>query len=311
MEIPAKIRRYLRKIEIDYGIETQYSFEELLLALVRRSTKVRDDPYRLLEQMREGFYRHLTEDQWIVFRVKLLELGGFNALASFRRLKRNSPMEYAFLLSVACRQEWLDAKINWKYNRDELWRPLLGAVACNDNLCFDRLCDLWETRFEESNNLVYEAITIAVIALRNLDRENLENAAKLLRKRKCYPYVGAVKSVLLGVQANSPEEVQAGFEVMFKKHKSYMFDTAEDAIIEPFALGLFELIRVYSPELLSLFDFNRELPWDADYATWRISGPAVEDEYRKLNLPSYLVRPLVEMTDMDWAPDNRPKRNPG
>lgn len=59
MEIPAKIRRHLRKIEIDYGIETEYSFEDLILMLVRRSTKVREDPYRILEQMREGIYRHV------------------------------------------------------------------------------------------------------------------------------------------------------------------------------------------------------------------------------------------------------------
>ena len=310
MEIPSKTRRHLRKIEMDYGIQTEYSFEELVLALVRRSTKIYDDPYRILEQMREGFYKHLTEDQWTIFRVKLLELSGFNALASYRRLKRDSPLEYAFLLSLACRQEWLDAKINWKYNRDELWRPFLGAVASNDNLCCERICDLWATRFNKSNNLIYEALTIAVIALRSHDEASLEGASVLLRKRKCYPYVGAVKSVLLGVQDKSPETVQAGFDVMFKKHKSYMFDTAEDAIIEPFALGLFELIRNYSPDLLSLFDFNRELPWDAEYATWRMAAPAVEEEYRKLKLPSFLIGPLVEMVDMDWAPDNRLKENP-
>jgi len=86
-----------------------------------------------------------------------------------------------------------------------------------------------------------------------------------------------------------------------------MYGEARNALIEPFALGLYELIRTYSPELLSLLDPNRDLPWDGEYASWRVKAEDIGDEYRNLNLPSHLRGPLVEMVDMDWPPDNRPR----
>lgn len=308
MKVAAKTRKLLRAMELELGPESKdlgSSFEDFLLSEIRRTTKVYDDPYKIDEQLRNGLYKHCTENQWTLARVKFFEMIGLN-IAAYRRITRNDPVEYARLLSVASRQEWLDAKINWNYERENIWRPLMGAVASNDMLCVQRLIELWETRFDKSHNRIYEALTVAVIAMFRKDTVSLKDACEKLAKRKCYPYVLGVKTVILGVANESAESVRDGLDLMLKKFKSYMYGDAKHAIIDPFALGLYELVRTFSPGLLSAFDVSQELPWDGEYAVWRESCAGIEEEYRKLTLPSFMKGPLVEMIDMDWAPDNRP-----
>jgi hypothetical protein len=266
----------------------------------------------------------LSDDQWLLsrflFRCAPYKLPDANMVAAIRRIREDSPPDYALPLSIATRVEWLRVHFYSEgmgdFSPDDLWRPILVAAATRDRLAIERLVTMWEGNTSKPNNRAYAAICMGLQALVRRDPVALRAAVEETRKRKSYAYVTGVNMVLEAVDSGDTPGFADGLDKMLRGIKRYLFDDAAMALIDPFAIGIYELARDYSPGIVTSFDVTRELPWDSEYHAWLSSVNDIADQYQQLEEmepPPLIRRALFQMEGMEWAveyysPSWRPKK---
>ncbi|MCC7337317.1 MAG: hypothetical protein IT422_19690 [Pirellulaceae bacterium] len=308
MKITKPLQRVLSQIEEQHSELHNLCAQQLIDRQLESQKNIPEHALAFVNQIRHGLYAKCSDDQWTLFTFSnFISFIHVNSVAAYRRIKYDLPIEYAMLVALSARAEWMAAKVNWKYTRDELWRPILLAACVHDRTAVERLLAHWEARQGKPSNRAYEAICLGVEALLKRDTGLLKTAVEESAKRKTASYVKGINMVLAGIDAANPELTAQGFDQMLKRFRGYMFDDQACALIDPFAHGLFELAKSYSPKCLESFDTRRRLPWDAEFSEWILSVDDISGELSKLRLPDFLREALIDMENMDWAPDNRPK----
>jgi hypothetical protein len=78
-------------------------------------------------------------------------------------------------------------------------------------------------------------------------------------------------------------------------------------LIDPHAIGIFELARQRAPVILDCFDIDRKLPWDAEYVRWLDSVDDIRDCYEPFAAPDWMQITVFDMAGTEWALDARDK----
>jgi hypothetical protein len=219
-----------------------------------------------------------------------------------RRFAFDSPVELALRLSIAARYEWLEAQISANYQIDELFRPLLHAVAAHDFAAAERIAELPPPVIDQPNNRDYALILSALVGLVREDDALLQQATTAMAKRKPLAYVKAIQRALGVVADGSSEKFAEALTKMLAAYPKYMYDDEVYRLVDPHATGLFELCRRYRPELVDTFDVNRGLPWDAGYYEWLTTCDDISCHLDREAVPADIRPQIVDLQPLEWAP---------
>jgi hypothetical protein len=88
-----------------------------------------------------------------------------------------------------------------------------------------------------------------------------------MKRRKTAQWTGAMYPCLIGIAQNSPDLVAEGLNKILATCQRNYEDMLEK-LISINAHAFYNLCRWVSPELVSKFDAEQSLPWDAEYAKW-------------------------------------------
>lgn len=307
MKISKPLQKALDEIAQSDSPWLKMNPQALLLHQWAETEQMPSDPFDVDVLLRQGLYAECTEAQWRLVRFKFPDLLVLNEVAAYRRITGDLPLEYAVLMSLSARSEWITAKINWRYERETLWGPLLLAAASHDCLATQRLVDHWKVWTDKPDNPALVPMTEAIVALIENNPAELSAATDKFRT-SVGSYLKGLQAALVGIANNHPANFSDGMQQMLKQFRGYLFNEKTSALINPHALGLFELARVFSPECAAAFDAQQGLPWDAEYSEAIRNLSDIQPELDQLDLPEDLRKPLISMEALDWPPDNRPKK---
>jgi hypothetical protein len=162
-----------------------------------------------------------------------------------RRFAFDSPVELALRLSIAARYQWLQTQWSGNDHLDELWRPLLQAVAAHDFAIADRILDLSPPFIETPNSRAYAAVFAALYALRRKDADVLRQAVTQSKKGKPKAYVKAINVVLESALESSSSLFAEGMNKMLSAYPKYMYGDEIYGLVDPHAIGIYEICRLY------------------------------------------------------------------
>ncbi|MCC9602266.1 hypothetical protein LOC67_17060 [Stieleria sp. JC731] len=249
-----------------------------------------------------------TEDQWLITKFILHSpLDPLNAISDgiCRRMWKDSPCELALRLSFSSRHHWMASHLEGHF--DELWRPILMAFAAHDTQGVFKLVSLWRGSAEKPNNCAYANICNCLQAIVLDNDDQLRDSIGKLIKGSRPGYISSVCQILRAIQSRDPDEFAAGLNRMLRSYRSYMFGDDIMGLLDPHAIGIFELARQYAPGVLSRFDVDRKLPWDAEYVRWLHSVDDIRDIYEPFDAPDWMQTTLFDMAGTEWALNARDK----
>jgi hypothetical protein len=218
-----------------------------------------------------------------------------------RRFTLNAPVEFALRISLAARYAWLDMQCDRNAYPDELFRPLLHAAAAHDFGAIVRIVSWPEEAWQKPNNKDYALILDALIGLIRGDQKRLQQATTLMAKRKPSAYVKAIQQTLIAVAANSPEAFADSLEAMLKAYPRYMYNDDVYRLIDPHAIGLYELVRQHRPDVAKAFDTNHALPWDTGYYEWLQTCQDIAPYYERDRVPEVIRSHVVDLEPLAWG----------
>ncbi len=175
------------------------------------------------------------------------------------------------------------------------------ASAAKDHLALDRAILLWSETNEKPNNRAYAAICDALSAIRRNDTEAVSVAITEISKRKSYAYITGINLVIQATHTSDAAAFAAGMKKMLSSFRRYMFGEEFDGLIDPFAIGIYELAKAYAPSAVEEFDTTRRLPWDAEYHQWLSGVEDVQDLYELPELPNLIEEAMTNTNPMPWA----------
>ena len=218
----------------------------------------------------------------------------------FRRFSMSSPMELALRLSIGARYHWASAQWNGNDSHDELFRPILHAIAARDFTAAEMLASLSTPVIANPNNRAYAAVFTGVCALLKADHQLLQDALKAFPK-SVPAYVKAIQSVLEAVANRSSKEFTEGMKKMLSAYRRYMFGDELYGLIDPHAMGLFELCRRYAPEVVADFDVAGNLPWDREYFLWTQQTNDIRDHFEVSSVPDVMRPYILDFKPIAWG----------
>lgn len=251
-------------------------------------------------------YSNLSEEQWRLVNFVDAPCGldspGVIADGVCRRLIKDEPVELALRLSIGARIQWIECQTNGNSNYDDLWRPMLMAAAAHDIFALVRIAALWcSNRNRKPNNLACAAICDALVAINAADADGIQLAIVEARKRKCPKYLDSINTIIASADTGDTDAFNAGVSRMLSSFKQYMFGDEIYGIIDPFATGIYELVREYSPATVEKFNTGRKLPWDTEYWTWIRDVRDIQERYEQIDLPPLIHQAVFEMAGLEWA----------
>lgn len=218
-----------------------------------------------------------------------------------RRFSMDSPVELALRLSLAARYQFVAAQFSENSPFDELWRPALLAVASHDFAAADRILHLCSPVIEKPNNRAYAAIFTALCAIMAKDATMLESAIAEAQKRKSPAYVSSINLVLAAVAAGSASQFAHGVAKMLRNFKTYMYRDDLYGLLDPFAIGLYEACRLYSPDIVTEFNVSSDLPWDGGYVAWLQTCDDITAHFNRAAVPAELRPLIVDLQVLEWG----------
>lgn len=273
LRLTARQRDFVRsRLERDHGDADLWVFPELLrqarlaeidddsglnwFEVLRRNVHLRHPAYQISDEECDA----ILELEF--FSTELRERG------VARRLAFDSPSDLRTALSLDARIEWHQRGEFGSRNGGcypEAW-VILRALAARDLAVVGRFFEANHEPVKRGHRptvLIYNALLALVTDNRKLQRELAGSLANLKA-------AGALKSLLnvLGgiINDDAPAVVEGLAQVMagFRRFDS----PEEDKIICLQAHGLVELALEKNPRLLSQFDGEQGLPWDAPFFAW-------------------------------------------
>lgn len=216
-----------------------------------------------------------------------------------RRFTMDSPVELALRLSIGARFHWAETQWSGNNYHDELFRPILQAVAARDFTAAEKLAAISPPVIENPNTRSYAAIFTGVCGLMKHDCQLLNTALSLFPKTDP-AYIKAIKSVLQAVADESAEDFAAGMNKMLSAYRRYMFNDELYGLIDPHALDNYELCRQFSTSLVDDFDVERKLPWDREYFRWSQEVNDISDQFDG-DVPEVIRPYLLDFEPISWG----------
>lgn len=307
MKLTAKINRIVNEHlegEISGGWRSVW---KVLTEEVERVTAQDDDTLQLVRQ--NQFQESLSDDQWLVAKFSMhspLDPLGAISDGICRRLWKDSAVELALRLSFSARHHWVTS--HFAGPLDELWRPMLMALAAHDHFALNRLIALWQQSSEKPNNRAYAQICDALQAIITDDRDSLHQTVEAFAKGKRPAYVSSVREIICSIAKQDADAFAEGINRMLRSYRSYMFGDDMMGLIDPHAIGLHELAHERFPEVTASFDVERKLPWDREYFQWLRDHNDIRDCYEPFDAPDWMRRSIFDMDGLEWALSVRAKR---
>ena len=218
-----------------------------------------------------------------------------------RRFVLDSPLELALRLSMAARYQRLQTQFSGNDHFDELWRPLLHSVAAHDFAVVNRILDLSPALIEKPNNRAYAAVFAGLYALVTKNAELLQQAVAQSKKGKPFAYIKAINLVLEAVSESSAPLFAQGMNKLLSAYPKYMYGDEIYALVDPHAIGLYELCRSYSRDVVALFDTGRKLPWDSAYYSWLQSCDDLTPHLKREAVSIDLQPFLIDLQTLEWG----------
>ena len=190
---------------------------------------------------------------------------------------------------------------------EELWRPLLHAVAAHDFAVANRVLDLSPAVITKPNDRAYAAVFTGVYGLMRRDGHLLQHAVLEANKRKPAAYVKSINLVLEAVATESASLFATGMNNMLSCYPRYMYSDEVYRLVDPHAIGLYELCRSYSPQVVADFDTSRKLPWDQGYYEWLQTCDDITVHFEEDAVPEELRSLLIELEPLQWGAGVREK----
>jgi hypothetical protein len=111
--------------------------------------------------------------------------------------------------------------------------------------------------------------------------------------------------VLRAVAENSALDFVERMNKMLSAYRRYMYGDEIYGLIDPHAMGLFELCRRFSPKVVEEFDVERKLPWDRGYFAWSQQVDDISVHFDVEAVPP-LIRPyLFDFEPIPWGEELR------
>ncbi len=219
-----------------------------------------------------------------------------------RRFSLDAPVELALRMAMAARFEWFASQTNRNTHPDTYFRPLLQAASAHDFAAVDRIAQVPETALEKPNNRDYALLLSALIGLVRGDEAKLQQAAEAMATRRPSAYIKALEGALIAVAASSPEEFAAALKKMLKSYRNYMYGDDFYGLVDPHAIGLYELVRRYRPQVAVAFDTNEALPWDAGYYAWLVTCDDIAAHFERERVPASFRAHIIDLQPLAWVP---------
>lgn len=219
-----------------------------------------------------------------------------------RRFASDAPAELALRLSLAARYEWLASQTNANAHPEELFRPLLHAAAAHDFAAVARIADLPPEALKKPNNPNYAHLLAALTGLIRGDGARLREAAVAMGKRRPPAYVKAAHRAVIAIADASPKSFADALGMMLKAYPKYVYDDEAYRMVDPHVTGLYELARLYRPEVVRDFDTGRPLPWDSGYHQWLLTCPDIARHFERERVPEAVRPHVVDLEPLAWGP---------
>jgi len=213
----------------------------------------------------------------------------------------DSPLELALRLSIGARYEWVQTQYSGNDDIDDLWRPLLQAVAAHDFAIGNRILELSPAVIPKPNDRASAAVFTGVYALMKRDGDLLQQAVDEASRRKPPAYLKSISLVLEAVAAGSTALFATSINKMLSSYPGYMWRDDIYRLVDPHAIGIYELCRLYSPRAVGDFDTTRKLPWDREYHEWLQTCDDITVHFEKDRVPDEVRSLVVELQPLEWA----------
>jgi len=270
LQLTTKQREFVQsRLERDRGDADLWEFPDLLRQ-ARLSEIHSDSGLNWLEVLRRNIHlMHQVSDDECEALLELQFLSfNLRERGVARRLAFNTPNDLRTALSLQARVEWFERGGFGCENGSfypEAW-TILRALAARDLAVARRFFEVNDQPVKRGHRptvLIYNGLLGLMTDNQKLQRELLGPLAKL----KAPEAYKSMLNVLGGIIDDDAPVVVAGLAHVMASFRRLDF-CEEDKIICFQAHGLAELALEKNPELLSKFDFEQGLPWDAPLFGW-------------------------------------------
>lgn len=276
--------------------------------LIARKSLAADDKSTFPQKRKHQRFANLSDEQLSVMKLTGetsrdgLFPPGCIGDGILRRFTMDSPLELALRLSISARYHWAATQWNGNNYHEELFRPILHAIAARDFTAADHLAAISPPIVEKPDVRSYGAIFTGVRALMQRDRSLLRTAIGTFPKTDP-AYVKSFSTVLQAVADEAPADFATGLNRMLSAYRRYIYNDELYGLIDPHALGLYELCRRFSPTVVADFDVERKLPWDREYFTWSQDVDDLSVHYDVDSIPEVIWPYLLDFEPIPWGPD--------
>lgn len=245
-----------------------------------------------------SFYRVNSTDELAALAVQGWLMNNMVERGIARRLRFGDPGELAMCVSLEARLHWMSCGYPHDCDYPNVW-PVLRALGTRDFFVARRYAETG--RYPIARNVGYfPLIYNAVYAILRKDDKYLQTLVPVMLKRKVPQWIGAIYSCLIGIAQDSPQRVCDGLaRVLDTYRRNYYLSVLEKTICLQ-AHGLYELCNWVSPHLVSGFDVERPLPWDADYFRWVHARSDPEKDIHLEKISPLLHQWVTTLSEPSW-----------
>lgn len=218
-----------------------------------------------------------------------------------RRMHLNSPLELALRMSVLVRFTWLQAQWSGHACWEGLYGSIILATAARDFQAAREIVRLSIPKGPDGDLKSEESLTCGVVALMNSDREELSEAVRTFKRRHLGVYNVKMVALFKAVLEGSPTEVAEKLNDLVNSYRQSVRSFTLMRHVDVNAFGLYELIKQFSPELVSEFDTTRKGPWDAEYFQWSQQVDDISKHYEINSIPEVLSPHLLDFEPLEWG----------
>lgn len=218
-----------------------------------------------------------------------------------RRFTLDAPVELALRMAMGARFEWFASQTNRNTHPETHFRSLLHAASAHDFAAVDLIAQIPETALEKLDNRDYALLLNALIGLVHGDEAKLQQAAEAMAKRRPRAYIKALQGAIIAIAASSPEEFAAALKKMLKSYRNYMYGDDFYGLVDPHAIGLYELVRRYRPQVAVAFDTSEALPWDAGYYNWLVTCDDITAHFERERVPTSIRAHIIDLEPLAWV----------
>ena len=219
-----------------------------------------------------------------------------------RRFTLDAPVELALRMAMAARFEWFASQTNRNTHPETHFGPLLLAASAHDFAAVDLIAQVPETALEKPNNRDFAFLLGALVGLVHGDEAKLQQAAEAMAKRRPSAHIKALQGAVIAIAMSSPEEFAAALKKMLKTYRNYMFGDDFYGLINPHAMGLYEMARRYRPQVVDAFDTSEALPWDAGYYAWLMTCDDIAVHFERERVPTSMRAHILDLEPLAWVP---------